>query len=74
VLNLAVRTLNTDQYEHPPLQYLSRFGIIVSVLRTGDRRGECRVLVGRPEGKRPPGRRRRIWEDSIKMDLKEVGW
>jgi hypothetical protein len=30
--------------------------------------------VGRPEGRRPLGRPRRRWEDSIKMDLQEVGW
>ena len=32
-----------------------------------------RVMVGRPEGKRPLGRPRRRWEDNIKMDLQEVG-
>ena len=32
-----------------------------------------RVLVGKPEGKRPLGRHRRRWEDNIKMDLQEVG-
>jgi len=36
-------------------------------------RGTDRVLVGKPEGKRPLGRPRRIWEDNIKMDLQEVG-
>ena len=36
-------------------------------------RGVYRVLVGKPEGKRPMGRPRRRWEDSIKMDLLEVG-
>jgi hypothetical protein len=38
-------------------------------------RGErvYRVMVGRPEGKRPLGRPRRRWEDNIKMDLQEVG-
>jgi hypothetical protein len=36
-------------------------------------RGVYRVLVGRPEGKRPLGRSRRRWEDNIKMDLKEIG-
>jgi hypothetical protein len=39
----------------------------------GERRGVYRVLVGKPEGKRPHGRPRRGWEDSIKMDLQEVG-
>ena len=35
----------------------------------GERRGANRVLVGKPEGKRPLGRPRRRWEDSIKTDL-----
>jgi hypothetical protein len=39
----------------------------------GERRGIYRVLVGKPEGKRPFGRPRRRWEDNIKMDLQEVG-
>jgi len=37
------------------------------------RRGACRALMGKPEGKRPLGRRRRRWEDNIKTDLQEVG-
>jgi hypothetical protein len=43
------------------------------VARMGQGRGVHRVLVGRPEGKRPLGRPRRRWEDNIKMDLQEVG-
>jgi hypothetical protein len=39
----------------------------------GEGRGVYRVLVGRSEGKRPPGRPRRRWEDNIKMDLREIG-
>ena len=39
----------------------------------GEERGVHRVLVGKPEGKRPLRRPRRRWEDSIKMDLQEVG-
>jgi hypothetical protein len=38
----------------------------------GEERGVYRVLVGKPEGKRPLGRPRRRWEDNIKMDLQEV--
>jgi len=37
------------------------------------RGGVYRVLVGKPEGKRPLGRTRRRWEDNIKMDLQDVG-
>jgi len=43
------------------------------VERMGEKRGVYRVLVGKPEGKRPLGRPRRIWEYNIKMDLQEVG-
>jgi hypothetical protein len=39
-----------------------------------ERRGAYRVLVWRPEGKRPLGRTMRRWEDNIKTDLQEVGW
>jgi hypothetical protein len=39
----------------------------------GEERGVYRVLVGKPEGKRPLGRTRHRWEDNIKMDLQEVG-
>jgi hypothetical protein len=38
------------------------------------KRGTNRILVGRPEGRRPLARNRRRWEDNIKMDLQEVGW
>jgi hypothetical protein len=43
------------------------------VAHTGEERGVYRVLVGKPEGKRPLGRPRRRWEDNIKMDVQEVG-
>jgi hypothetical protein len=40
----------------------------------GEGRGVYRVLVGRPEGKRPLGGPRRMWEDNIKMDFREIGF
>jgi hypothetical protein len=43
------------------------------VARMGEERGAHRVLVGKPEGKRPLGRPRRRCEDNIKMDSQEVG-
>jgi len=43
------------------------------VARMEERRGVCRVLIGRLEGKRPVGRPRRRWEDNIQMDLREIG-
>jgi hypothetical protein len=44
-----------------------------NVARVGYGRGVCRVLVGKPEAKRPLGRPRRRWEDNIKADLQKVG-
>jgi hypothetical protein len=43
------------------------------VARMGEKRFAYRILVGKPEGRRPLGRLRRRWEDNIKMDLQEVG-
>jgi PAS domain-containing protein len=40
----------------------------------GTRRSAYRILVGNPEGRRLLGRPRRIWEDNIKVDLRDVGW
>jgi hypothetical protein len=44
------------------------------VTRIGDKRNACRLLVGKPKGKRPLGRPRRRWVDNVRMDLGEVGW
>jgi len=44
------------------------------VAHTGKKRGACRILVGRPEGRRPFGRPRHRWWDDIKVDLQEVVW
>jgi hypothetical protein len=43
------------------------------VARMGEGGGAYRILVGRPEGKRPLGRHRRRWEDNIKVDFGEIG-
>jgi hypothetical protein len=44
------------------------------VARMGKKRNAYRILVGKSEGKRQPGRPRRRWIDTIKMDLREIGW
>jgi hypothetical protein len=44
------------------------------VARVGETRNACRILVGKPEAKRPLGRPRRRWVDNNKMDLREIGW
>jgi len=43
------------------------------VASMGENGGVFRVLVGKPEGKKPPGRTRHRWKDNMKMDLQEVG-
>jgi hypothetical protein len=40
----------------------------------GEERNVYRVLMGKPEGKKPFGRPRHRWEDGIRMDLRETGW
>jgi hypothetical protein len=42
--------------------------------RKGEKRNSYRILVGKPEGKRPLGRPTRRWLDNIKIDLRERGW
>jgi hypothetical protein len=44
------------------------------VARMGEGRNVCRVLVGKPKGKRPLGRPMHRWQDGIKVDLREIGW
>ena len=44
------------------------------VARMGKRKGAYRILVGKPEEKRPLGKPRRRWEDNINIDQQEVGW
>jgi hypothetical protein len=39
-----------------------------------EKRNVCRILVGKPEGKRPLRRPRRRWENNIKMEFTEIGW
>jgi hypothetical protein len=40
----------------------------------GENRNAYRIMVGKPEGKRPLGRPRRRWVGNIKIDLSEIGW
>jgi hypothetical protein len=53
------------------LTFLTEMGRACSAV--GEGRGVYRVLVGKPEGKKPLGRPRHRWEDNIKMDFQEVG-
>jgi hypothetical protein len=57
-----------------PIRSLIVFLIYLILSRMGEKRDAYRLLVGKPEGKRPPGRPRRRWVDNIRMDLGEVGW
>jgi hypothetical protein len=51
-----------------------RVSCVGHVARMGEKRHAYRLLVGKPEGKRPLGRPRHRWMDNIRMDLGEVGW
>jgi hypothetical protein len=51
-----------------------RMRCIGHVARMGEKRNAYRILVRKPEGKRPLGRPRCRWVDNIKMDLREIGW
>jgi len=65
-----------DLYSSPHIVQVTksrRIRWVEHVVNMGERRDVYRVLVGKPEGKRPLGRPRHRWEDDIKMDLQEVG-
>jgi len=65
-----------DLYSSPNIVWvikLRKTRWVGHVAHMGERRGVYRVLVGKPDGKRPLGRPRHRWEDNIKMDLQEVG-
>ena len=73
--NYIMKELN-DLYSSPNIFRLIKSRRMMwagHVARMGERRDVYRVLVGKPEGKRPLARPRRRWEDNIKMDLQEVG-
>jgi hypothetical protein len=51
-----------------------RMGCAEHVAHMGEKKNAYRVLMGKPEGKRPLGRPRHWWHSNIKMDLTEIGW
>jgi hypothetical protein len=63
-----------DLYSSPNIMKSMRMRWAGRVTRLGEKREAYRLLVGKPEGKRPLGRPGRRWLDNIRMDLVEVGW
>jgi hypothetical protein len=57
-----------------PYYFLLKENILLVTTVTLKRRKFCRILVGKPEGKRPLGRPRRRWVDNIKIYLREIAW
>jgi hypothetical protein len=72
--------MHSYQKNIAPVRYITIVRVVKSrgmrwaghVARMGEERGVHRVLVGKPEGKRPLERPRRRWEDNIKIDVQEV--
>jgi hypothetical protein len=70
------RLFNSILYSSPSIIKIiksRRMRWAAHVARMGEKRNVCRLLVGKPEGKRPLGRPRHRWIDNIKMDLLETG-
>jgi hypothetical protein len=61
-----------DLYSSPSIIRIIKMGGTCSI--NGEKRNAYRLLVGKPEGKRPVGRPRRRWVVNIRIDLGEVGW
>jgi hypothetical protein len=74
------RRLNNEElYELYPSQNIEvietrRMRWAAHMVHVRERRDAYKVLMRRPEGKRPLGRPRRRWESNIEMDLQDVGW
>ena len=62
-----------DQYSSPNIVWVIKSRRMRWAGLMGEERGVYRILVGKPEGRRPLGRPRRRWADNIRMDLQEVG-
>ena len=65
-----------DLYSSPNIVWVikSRMRWAGNVARMGEKRDVYRILVGKPEEKRPLGRLMHRWEDNLNMDLQEVGY
>jgi hypothetical protein len=66
-----------DLYSSPSIIIImksKRMRLAGHIARMGEKKNAYRLLVGKPEGKRPLGRPRRRWVDNIRMGLGEVGW
>jgi hypothetical protein len=66
-----------DLYSSPSIIRITksrRMTLAGHVARMLEKRNAYRLLVGKPEGKKPRGRPRRWWVDNIRIDLGEVGW
>jgi hypothetical protein len=66
--------LKFDRYDLFAGYFLFELYIILHVARMGEKRNAYRILLGRPDGKRPLGRPRRRRAKNIKIDLRELGW
>jgi hypothetical protein len=71
--NIVAYLIHIHENSNPSI--VIKEGVIGRACSTnGVKRNAYRVLVGRPQGKRPLGRPRCRWVDNVKMDLREIGW
>jgi hypothetical protein len=75
---LITNTIKNDHYKNKlkiTEPNSSKFDFHIQQERISNWGGDAyMILVGKPEGKRPPGKQRRRWLDNIKRDLEEIGW
>jgi hypothetical protein len=66
--------LNVRMFVYDELEINWKKNEMGGAYSTQDIRNLYKILVGRPEGERPLGRRRRRWKDNIRIDFREIGW
>jgi hypothetical protein len=74
LLRLFVDQVKEDEMEELHNLRASRNRWVEHVARFGEVRNACKILVGKPEGTRPLGRRRRRWDENIRINLWEMVW
>jgi hypothetical protein len=74
-INFLLNQLNSRSDMNPRFGHRKYDSVMGGACSTkGEKMNAWRILVGKPEGKKPLGRPKRRWVDNIKMDLRDIGW